>query len=149
MEGLAAERAAHFGSDTDLAVINTIFEKMEAAHTKRNPAEEAQLDAEFHLAIIEASHNVVMLHMMRSMYDLLKEGVFYNRTVMFRQRMTRGHLLDQHRAINDAIQARNPEAARTAVAAHMDYVESALSGQQKADRNEVYAKKRFEHEQGR
>ena len=149
MEGLAAERAAHYGSKTDLAVIDTLLRKMEAAHTKRNPAEEAALDAEFHLAIIEASHNMVMLHMMRSMYDMLKEGVFYNRTVMFRQKMTRSHLLDQHRAINDAIQARDPAASRAAVAAHMDYVESALAGQQKADRNETFAKKRYEHERDR
>jgi len=67
MEGMAAERAATSGSDTDLQVIDTVFRKMEAAHAKRNPAEESQLDAEFHLAIIEASHNVVMLHMMRAM----------------------------------------------------------------------------------
>ena len=53
------------------------------------------------MAIIEASHNVVMLHMMRAMYDLLRQGVFYNRQVMFKNRLTRDHLLDQHRAIND------------------------------------------------
>lgn len=79
MEGLAAERAARLGSDTDLQVIGTIFAKMEAAHLKRDPTDEAELDASFHMAIIEASHNVVMLHMMRSMYDLLRGGVFYNR----------------------------------------------------------------------
>jgi GntR family transcriptional repressor for pyruvate dehydrogenase complex len=146
MEGLAAERAAHLGSDTDLAVIDSIFQKMETAHQKRNPADEAALDADFHLAIIDASHNIIMLHMMRSMYDLLKEGVFYNRSIMFKQRMTRDHLLDQHRAINDALQARDQIKARAAVAAHLDYVESALSDQQKADRNEAFAKKRFEHE---
>jgi GntR family transcriptional repressor for pyruvate dehydrogenase complex len=45
MEGLAAERAARAGSDTDLKVIDTIFSKMEAAHQKRDPADEADLDA--------------------------------------------------------------------------------------------------------
>jgi GntR family transcriptional repressor for pyruvate dehydrogenase complex len=40
--------------------------------------------------------------MMRSMYQLLQEGVFYNRQVMFKQRTTRDMLLGQHRAINDA-----------------------------------------------
>jgi di/tripeptidase len=88
---------------------------MEIAHSKRNPADEAELDAEFHLAIIEASHNVIMLHMMRSMFQLLREGVFYNRKVMFKRRTTRGALLDQHRAINAALQARDPDAARRAV----------------------------------
>lgn len=146
MEGLAAERAAQMGSDTDLQVIDMIFRKMEAAHTKRNPTDEAGLDADFHLAIIEASHNVIMLHMMRSMYQLLREGVFYNRQMMFRQRTTRETLLDQHRTINAALQARDPAGARAAVAAHLDFVENSLMIQQKADKNEAIARKRFEHE---
>ena len=149
MEGLAAERAARLASDTDLKVVDTIFAKMEAAHSKRNPAEEAALDADFHMAIIEASHNVIMLHMMRSMYDLLREGVFYNRSVMFKQRTTRTALLDQHRAINAALQARNAAAARAAVEAHMNYVEIALTDHQKFEKNEAIAKLRFEHEKSR
>jgi len=87
--------------------------------------------------------------MMRSMYDLLREGVFYNRSVMFKQRTTRDVLLDQHRAINTALQDRDPQAARAAVAAHLSYVESALSDQQKADRNEAFAQKRLDHENRR
>jgi len=146
MEGLAAERAARLASDTDLRVINTIFEKMEAAHQKRNPADEAALDADFHLSIIEASHNIIMLHMMRSMFDLLQEGVFYNRTVMFKQRMTRDSLLEQHRKINDALQLRDPGGARHAIETHLKFVETALSDQQKSDRNETFARKRLEHE---
>ena len=146
MEGLAAERAARLGSDADLAVIDAIYQKMEAAHQKRNPADEAQLDADFHLAIIEASHNVIMLHMMRSMYELLREGVFYNRTIMFKQRTTRDTLLEQHRAINTALQARDPQGARHAVEAHLGFVENALSDQQKAERNAHFAQKRLEHE---
>ena len=146
MEGLAAERAARQGSDTDLKVIDTIFHKMEAAHSKRDPSDEAALDADFHMAIIEASHNVIMLHMLRSMYDLLKEGVFYNRQAMFRQRTTRDQLLDQHRAINTALQARDPAAARAAVEAHLSYVLSSLTEARQAERNEVVARQRLEHE---
>ena len=149
LEGLTVARAASRASDTDLAVVAAIFAKMESAHTRRDPGTEAALDAQFHMAIIEASHNVVMLHMMRSMFDLLKQGVFYNRQVMFRNQMTRAMLLDQHRAINDALQARNPEAARAAIEAHLDYVEQALNEQLKADRNEAVARQRFEQEQSR
>lgn len=149
MEGLAAERAARLASDTDLMVINAICEKMEAAHGKRDPSDEAALDAEFHMAIIEASHNVVMLHMMRSMFDLLRQGVFYNRQMMFKARTTREALLDQHRAINAALQARDPVAARSAVEAHLTFVETALNEQIRAERNESIARQRLEHEQGR
>ncbi len=146
MEGLAAERAARLGSDTDLAVVAAIFAKMEAAHRKRNPEQEAALDVEFHMAIIEASHNVVMLHMMRSMYDLLRSGVFYNRQLMFRQKSIRGILLDQHRAINAAIQARDPEGARRAVEAHMAFVRAALTEDRRARRNESVARMRLAQE---
>ena len=149
MEGLAAARAAQYGTDTDLEVIGTIFKKMEAAHKKRNPTDESQLDADFHLAIIEASHNIIMLHMMRSMYQLLREGVFYNRSIMFKQRMTRDHLLDQHRQINDALQARDPDGARKAVESHLQFVETALSDHQKSEANEAFARKRLDHENQR
>jgi GntR family transcriptional repressor for pyruvate dehydrogenase complex len=101
------------------------------------------------MAIIEASHNVVMLHMMRSMFDLLRQGVFYNRQMMFKARTTREALLDQHRAINAALQARDPAAARSAIEAHLTYVETALNEQIRAERNESIARQRLEHEQGR
>ncbi|MFT7059280.1 MAG: GntR family transcriptional repressor for pyruvate dehydrogenase complex [Pseudorhodobacter sp.] len=146
MEGLAAERAARMGSDTDLKVVATIFQKMEAAHLKRDSSDEAALDAAFHMAIIEASHNVIMLHMMRSMYDLLKQGVFYNRQMMFKNKATRSMILDQHRAINEALQKRDPAATRAAVNTHLDYVEASLNDQLKADRNEAVARQRYEHE---
>ena len=149
MEGLAAERAARGGSDTDLKVVDTIFGKMEAAHSKRDPSDEASLDAEFHLSIIEASHNVVMLHMMRSMFDLLRQGVFYNRQIMFKNRVTREALLDQHRAINDGLQARDPVAARGAVEAHLAYVAGSLADEIRTDKNEAVARQRYEHEQSR
>ena len=145
LEGLAAERAAEHATRTDRQVIQTIFDKMERAHDKRNPTDEAQLDAEFHLAIIDASHNIVMLHMMRSMFQLLREGVFYNRQIMFKQRTTRDTLLDQHRAINDAIQSRNPDAARQAVEAHLNFVEANLRAHKESERHEAVAKLRMEH----
>lgn len=149
LEGLSAERAALRASDTDLQVIDTILRKMEAAHAKRDPSDEAELDAQFHMAIIEASHNVVMLHMMRSMFDLLRNGVFYNRQMMFRLRTTRETLLDQHRQINAALQARDPAAARAAVEAHLGYVAQAIAESLRAEKNEAVARQRLEHERSR
>lgn len=145
LEGMAVERAAIHGTDTDLQVVQTVFDKMEAAHSKRNPEEESLLDVEFHLSIVNASHNVIMLHMMQSMLSLLKEGVFYNREIMFKQRLTRDHILGQHRAINDALQARDPKAARAAVESHLSFVEQALRDHNAQEKHEEIAKRRFEH----
>lgn len=149
LEALAAERAARLGSDTDLEVVDKVFRKMEAAHSKRNPTEESQLDAEFHLAIIEASHNVIMLHMMRAMFEMLREGVFYNRSMMFKQRATRDELLAQHAAIHKAIMARDTKGARAAVETHLDFVEASLTDQKKMEQNEQIAKLRLKHEASR
>jgi GntR family transcriptional repressor for pyruvate dehydrogenase complex len=146
MEGLAAERAARLGSDTDLAVVTAIFRKMETAHDTRSAEDEAALDAQFHMSIIEASHNVVMLHMMRSMYELLRSGVFYNRQIMFKQQTKRAVLLDQHRAIHDALIDRDAAGARHAVEAHLTYVERALLDQQRAARHEDVARQRLDQE---
>ena len=146
LEGLAAARAAVAASETDLSVISEIYAKMEAAHAKRSPEDEARLDAEFHMSIIEASHNVVMLHMMRSMFDLLRQGVFYNRSVMFRQKSTRDALLSQHKAMLDGILARDPEAARKAVHAHLAFVETVLNEHLRTLKNEEIAQKRLAHE---
>lgn len=148
MEGLAAERAARLGSESDLKVIQAIFDKMQVAQAAPDAEAEARLDAQFHSAIIDASHNVVMLHMMRAMYDLLRQGVFYNRKIMFKQRTSRAALLDQHRAINAALQARDPDGARAAVETHLDYVQTALEDQKRADRNEAIARQRLSRETG-
>ncbi|MFQ6547245.1 FadR/GntR family transcriptional regulator [Aestuariibius sp. 2305UL40-4] len=144
VEGIAAARAATLASDEDLAVIDRLTRRM--AEGPRSPEDEARLDTEFHLAIIEAGHNIVMLHMMRSMYELLRDGVIYNRQVMFHQSPTRDTLLAQHQAINAALQARDPERAKAAIATHLDTVEAAIRSQRRAEANAGFAKKRMEQE---
>ncbi|KUP91877.1 FadR/GntR family transcriptional regulator [Tritonibacter horizontis] len=149
LEGLAAERAAKFGSDADLEVIQAIFDKMKQAGDPGQSEDAAELDAQFHSAILEASHNVVLLHMMRSMFDMLRKGVFYNRRVMFNQHTSFDALIEQHHAINAALQARDPKAARQAVETHLDYVKQALEEQIRADRNAEIAAQRLQHELSR
>lgn len=145
LEGMSAGRAARYGSETDLQVIDAIYRKMESAHSKRDPAEEARLDAEFHLSIVEASHNIIMLHIMRAMFNLLHQGVFYNRQMIFRQRGTRDELLEQHRAINIAVQQRDPVGAHDAARAHLDYVQQLMNDLKRSEKNEEIARLRFDH----
>jgi GntR family transcriptional repressor for pyruvate dehydrogenase complex len=149
LEGLAAARAALRASDTDLETIATIFAKMERASQLEDPENEAKLDAEFHLSIIEASHNVVMLHMMRSMFHMLQAGVFYNRRVIFAQQTTRQALLAQHRDIHRALAARKPDLAQAAVNIHLDFVTRAMRDHKQAEQNESVAKLRLHHERRR
>ena len=147
MEGLAANRAAKHASETDLMVIQSIFDNMVMAHDKRSTRDEAQLDAKFHMSIIEASNNVVMLHMMRSMFDLLTEGVFYNRKQMFKQKVSRTQLLEQHRAINSALQKRELIEAQNTVEIHLEYVETMLNEAVISLKNKAISKQRYDHTQ--
>ncbi|MEM7743319.1 MAG: FadR/GntR family transcriptional regulator [Pseudomonadota bacterium] len=146
LEGLAAERAAAFATDADLAILDGVFERMEAAAGKRKPDEEAAIDAEFHMTVVEAAHNVIMMHMMRALYDLLVRGVWYNREAVYAARAHRSKLLDQHRAIRDAIRARDGAGARKAVETHMDFVADALREADRARTREQVSALRQEQE---
>ncbi|MFN6952612.1 MAG: FCD domain-containing protein, partial [Albidovulum sp.] len=66
-----------------------------------------------------------------------------------RQRTTRGALLDQHRAIRDALLARDASTARAAVENHLDFVARALEDDRRSARNEAVAKLRIAQEDAR
>lgn len=127
LEGVAAAKAAERATETDRAAITSVFERMTAAHDLHKPDEETAADADFHMAIVEAAHNVVMLHMARSLYELLRRGVFYNRHATYEEQGSRDKLLDQHRAIYTAVMDADPVAARRAVEDHMDFVKMHLA----------------------
>ena len=126
VEGLASAFAAERATAADIAILDRLLATMEAAHAEGDPAEESRLDVEFHMAIVEAAHNIVLLHTMRSSYQLMAEGVFHNRDRLYAHPPYRLSLLEQHRAIHAAIAAGDPATARRAAEAHIAFVERAL-----------------------
>lgn len=134
LEGLTAELAAQRATDTDKALLSRIIEDMRHAHGTQEPEDELAADVEFHNAVGEAAHNIILLHTMRACYRLLSEGIFFNRKAVFSLPNARERLLEQHVAIHDAILAGDPEAAKAAAQAHIDFVmraadESARAGE--------------------
>ncbi|HUO55266.1 MAG TPA: FCD domain-containing protein [Rhodoblastus sp.] len=119
IEGEAARLAALRATEHEIEAIGACLEKMKAAHKLEDPSAEADADADLHILIYEASHNIVMLHIMRALSDMLRRGVFYNRDQLYKHQGFRDHLLAQHLAIGAAIIARDPEAAAEAASAHM------------------------------
>lgn len=119
MEAAAAGYAAERASDIDRDVIRARFEAMLAAHEKQDVDQIAKTDAEFHFAIYEASHNLMMLHFMRSLETILRSNVYLNRKNLYEYRTEKDSQLLEHQAIYDAIMARNPEAARESARLHM------------------------------
>ncbi|SUS04387.1 Pyruvate dehydrogenase complex repressor [uncultured Defluviicoccus sp.] len=119
LEGMGAYHAALRGTDADRETLSEHFAAMERAHANEDPTEEAERDADFHYAIAEASHNTVLMHVMRGLLDLLRRDVIFNRMRLYKRPDARDVLLRQHRAIYTAIMARDAEAARAAAQGHM------------------------------
>lgn len=134
VEGAATGDACRRASDVDRQEIKRNFDRLEAASKKDDPMEEAEADADFHLAIYEASHNLVMLHVMRSLSDLMRADVFFNRKRLWEQRGIRATLLDEHRAIYQAIMAGDPDRARAAAQFHVSHMVENLRGIRDAER---------------
>ena len=126
IEAVAAEYAARRATADDRAMLGQIVGRMQAAHQGGDFEEEAAIDVDFHNAIGECAHNIILLHTLRACYRILSDGVFHNRLMIYRLPDARDRLLVQHRAIHDAVARGNPEAARTAAVEHIRFVEAAM-----------------------
>lgn len=127
IEAVAAEFAARRATEEDLALLDRIMVRMEEAFAGGDFETETAIDVEFHGAIGECAHNIVLLHTLRSCYRLLSDGVFQTRFAIFQLPGMRQALLDQHRAIHGAIVARDAPGARLAAQTHIDAVAQAMA----------------------
>lgn len=126
LEGIAAYYAAGRATQADREILERRFSAMDEAHRRADPGAEAEADAELHLAIAEAAHNVVLLHIMRGLFDLLRRGIVSSRERLYTREGVREVLLRQHRHLCEALLAGDAEAARTAAHDHLVFVESTL-----------------------
>ncbi|POF34633.1 FadR/GntR family transcriptional regulator [Roseibium marinum] len=139
IESQAAAQAALRAAPSDMARLEEIIRQMQTAHDAEDLAAETRLDVDFHHAVGEAAHNVVMLHTLRSCYRLLENGVFYNRGRLYHHPTARIELLQQHKAIVEAIRRQDPDGARRASEDHIDYVRGTLAAAQAMDSREQLA----------
>lgn len=121
MESWTAYYAAQRALPEDLRRLEEIVDGMQANLASTKPSED--LDANFHIVIARSTHNIVWLHLMQSLFDAMKE---FQQSVWRAVYLTREdhHLLfSHHKRILDAIKAKNPEEARTAMHEHLTFAE--------------------------
>jgi GntR family L-lactate dehydrogenase operon transcriptional regulator len=111
LEGATAWHAALRATDEDRTRIAQAFQTMMDAHGKDDPTGEAEADAAFHLSIAEASHNLVLLQVMRGLFELLQTNISQSREKLYTSARTFSPLSDQHREMMDAVLAGDPERA--------------------------------------
>ncbi|HTC10630.1 MAG TPA: FadR/GntR family transcriptional regulator [Acetobacteraceae bacterium] len=118
IEPAASALAAERGTAKDLARLAAAYEAMERAGGDVQAFMDA--DLAFHVACLEAAHNEFLLpiaHAIRT--ELMTSMRVTNRDADENRRVS----LPLHRAIRDAIVARDPDAARLAMQRHLDDTE--------------------------
>ena len=126
VEAEAAALAARRATEIDRRAIRAILADMREAHSEPNPEREAGLDADLHISIYEASHNVVLLHMLRALVELMRDDVFYNRQGLYARDGVRERLLGQHVEIAEAVVGGAATAAEAAATAHIRFIATTL-----------------------
>ncbi|MGB0846154.1 MAG: FCD domain-containing protein [Thiolinea sp.] len=126
LEASAAFYAALRATDKDKERIRESFDKMIALHGSDDPMEEARADAAFHLAIVEASHNLVLLHVMRGLFDVLQNSISHNLDKLYTIPRVFEPLSKQHKALMEAVVNSEPEKAREAAQQHLVFVEDSI-----------------------
>ena len=81
-----------------------------------------EMDARFHVAVAEASHNLVLVRVMFALLDLLATTRRETLDIAGRAQLS----LDEHERIVEEIEGRDPEASRDAMLAHLISVGSAI-----------------------
>jgi len=121
MESWTAYYAAQRALPEDIRRMEEIIAAMERNLNGLQPSED--LDANLHIVIARATHNIVWLHLMQSLFDAMKE---------FQQGVWRAiyltsedhHLLYRHHLdIFEAIRDKKAEAARQAMMEHLTFAE--------------------------
>jgi GntR family transcriptional repressor for pyruvate dehydrogenase complex len=142
LEGMAAYYAALRGQPEDYQALNNALNSLPSLHSTKISAQndsevndklerndsklEAEALVEFYLTMAKASHNMVLLHVMRSMQGMLVENIKRNLDMLRDGADVEEQIRAQRHAIVKAISAQDPEAARKASNEHLGFVESTL-----------------------
>lgn len=122
LEGQAALLAAQRANARDLHRITKAYEAMQAA----DPLTNAGLDHAFHLAIVEASHNPVLVHVLDSLKSLMLMSVQASVANLSPRQAFKKQIDDHHRKIYQAVMKGQPQAAQRAATAHVRHVSDSL-----------------------
>ncbi|MBW7471067.1 FCD domain-containing protein [Marinobacter sp. M216] len=122
LEGQAAFLAAQRATSLDRHRITKAFRALE----ETDPLSNARADHSFHLAIVEASHNPVLVHVLNSLKNMMLMTVQASVANLNPRQEMRKKIVRQHRQLYDAVTSGKPGAAQKAATAHVRFVSDAM-----------------------
>lgn len=141
-EAFASRLAAQRATQSDKERISETIDDLQKAWEEDDNDASEEADFRLHAAVVDASQNTTLIHMMASIYDLTRQGVFYNRRFLRTMDGSGEALLQQHKEIANAIIDGDPDRAETAARQHMDFVEASFRVGQQQQAREIRAAKR-------
>ncbi|NNE63263.1 MAG: GntR family transcriptional regulator [Gammaproteobacteria bacterium] len=127
LEELCAAYAAERRDQIDLEQLQKSYIDIENGVKAPDPYRDAERITDFHIYLAEASHNVVLVHIMRGLYKLLRTSI---RTNLERIQSNAGKynlVLEHHRDILKAVEEQDVDAAANAASIHIDFINQSIS----------------------
>lgn len=137
LEGMAAFYAALRGQDSEYQDLKNALENLHQHNASDDTESKTQTEAaalsEFYITMAKASHNVILLHVMRTMQPMLVDNIRDNLAMLRSGANVEDTIKQQRQDIVDAIVARDPVQARNASHKHLGFVEQTLLDINKRD----------------
>lgn len=124
LECWAVAKAAQHATNSDITSLRRLIDQMNAADDGKANSNKAQADVAFHLEIARISGSPIYRHLLGVIHGTLVEMLSYHRYELFGGAQEDEAVTAQHHAITDAIEAKDPEQAKQAMASHLEWVRS-------------------------
>ena len=126
LESQAASLAADRATDVDISRLDAVYAALEASYARDDLATCIDTDVDFHQAVAEASHNVLIGHLTASLMRVIHGHVSNNLEHLHARPQRWSQLRAQHRAIWQAIREHKPQEAALAASEHIDFVRQGI-----------------------
>ncbi len=126
IEGMSAYYAAMRGTEADFDEIQKQHDNIGNVQLDENFHTEAQAVFDFYLAICAASHNAIILHLARSMSDLLIDSIEQNLKIVAKRPDVFAKISDYRKNLLEAIISGQPQKAWGASHRHLAFIEEVL-----------------------
>lgn len=127
LEAGTAWYAAQRATPADIEHIRAAYDRLANFQRQGNTEQAALADAQFHLAIAQASHNLVLLELMHNLFERLQHNVVTARRKIYTQTYEFDKLHAQHSAILAHVSDGEPQAAREAICEHIGFVNQQIT----------------------
>jgi DNA-binding FadR family transcriptional regulator len=121
IEGEIAMEAARNAQPADLEPVREAVSEMQNRQRHGRNAEES--DRNFHLSLARATHNSALVAVVRSLWDQGRGAIWRRMEHHFQTPELLAAVLRDHRAILEALEAKDARAARSAMRRHLENVD--------------------------